>query len=306
MGRFACALGVILLLSGISLAADKSHVRSDEAAVRKALESYVEAYNRGDVAAMASQWARDGEFVSPSGERFKGRDKIRAALQTFFAENKGIQANLAVLDVEFGKSGRATAKGVAVIQRSGQEADEIALVAACVRERGEWKLASVEEDETPVPVSTMAQLAQLEWLIGDWVDQDEQAAVETAFRWNKDYSFISGSFQVDVEGRVDVEGTQVIGWDPVEKKIRSWIFDSKGGFGQGEWTGEGNRWTVRVHSVLATGQKASAINIYTFVDPNTFTWQSVGRELDGVPLPNMPAVTVVRKETQPARRASGR
>lgn len=306
MGKFASALAVILLLSGTSLAADKTPARDDEAAVRKALASYVEAYNRGDFAAMASQWSREGEYVSPKGDRFKGRDKIQGALQAFFAENKGIQAKVALLDVEFGKSNRATAKGIGVIQRPEQEPDEIAVTVSCVKERGEWKLASVGEDESAVPVSTMAHLAQLEWLIGDWVDRDEHAAVETSFRWNKDYSFISGSFQVSVDGRVDVEGTQVIGWDPVEKKLRSWIFDSKGGFGQGEWTGEGNRWSVRMQSVLATGQKASAINVYTSVDPNTFTWQSTGRELDGAPLPNIPAVTVVRKDTQPARRASGK
>jgi uncharacterized protein (TIGR02246 family) len=306
MGRLACALGVVLLLSGISLAADKPATVTPEDAIRKALESYVEAYNRGDAAAMAGQWSRDGEYVSPSGERFKGRDKIRQALQTFFEQNKGIQAKAAILDVELTKFNRAVAKGVAIIQASGQEPDEIAVSATLVKERGDWKIASVEETESPVPVSTMAHLGQLEWLIGDWVDKDEQSSVETAFRWNKDYSFISGSFQVNAEGRTDVEGTQVIGWDPVEKKIRSWIFDSKGGFGEGVWTGKGNSWTVRVHSVLASGQKASAINIYTYVDPNTFTWQSIGRELDGVPLPNIPAVTVVRKETQPARRASGR
>ena len=29
--------------------------------------------------------------------------------------------------------------------------------------------------------------------------------------------------------------TQRIGWDPAAKQIRSWEFDSEGGFGEGTW-----------------------------------------------------------------------
>lgn len=306
MARLACGLGAILLLSGLCFAADSPGTPADEAAIRKAVESYVEAYNRGDAAAMASLWSKEGEYVAPGGERFKGPDKIKAALEAFFAQNKGIQAKVALLDVQFPAADRAVGKGVAVVQRAGREADEIMYTAALVKEGGAWKLASVGEEESPVPVPTMAQLGQLEWLIGDWVDSEKHASVETAFRWAKNYSFITGSFKVNVLGRDDVEGTQVIGWDPVTKKLRSWIFDSKGGFGQGEWTGRGNSWNVRVQSVLATGEKASATNTYTYVDPNTFTWQSTGREVDGEPLPNIQPVTIVRKSVQAANPASGK
>ena len=68
----------------------------------------------------------------------------------------------------------------------------------------------------------------------------------------------------------------------------------------------GNRWTVKVKSVLGTGQKASSINIYTYVNPNSFTWQSVSREVDGEPLPDIDEVTVVRKNAQKAQAKSGK
>ncbi len=113
-------------------------------------------------------------------------------------------------------------------------------------------------------------------------------------------------FRVTVGDRVDLEGTQVIGWDPVAKKIRSWIFDTKAGFGEGEWSRAGNRWTVKVKSILGTGQKASSMNIYTYVDPNTFTWQSVSREVEGELLPDIDEVTVVRKIAQKAQPESGK
>ncbi len=93
----------------------------------------------------------------------------------------------------------------------------------------------------------------------------------------------------------------MIGWDPVAKKIRSWIFDSKAGFGEGEWSKAGNTWTVNVKSILGTGQKASSINVYTYLDPNSFGWQSIGREVQGELLPDIDQVTVVTQERRKNR-----
>ena len=109
-----------------------------------------------------------------------------------------------------------------------------------------------------------------------------------------------------VQDHIQAQGTQVIGWDAAAKKIRSWVFDSTGGFGEGEWSRDGNRWTVKLKTILNNGHRASSINIYTYVDPNTFTWQSVGREVNGEPLPNIDEVTVVRKQAVAAAQQSGK
>jgi uncharacterized protein (TIGR02246 family) len=297
---------ICLFVSGLACAAGGSNPKADETAVRKTVDSYVEAYNRADAGAVASHWSRRGEYVAPSGERFKGPDKIRPALETFFSNNKGLQLNVAVFDVQFPSVDRAVEKGIAVIRRSGGEAQEILYTATHVKEDGTWKLLSVDERESLVPVSNIAHLGQLEWLVGEWVDRDEDATVESEFRWTQNYGFISGSFRVIAQDRIQAQGTQVIGWDPAAKKLRSWIFDSWGAFGEGEWSRDGNRWTVRLKTILNNGHRASSINIYTYVDPNTFTWQSVGREVDGEPLPNIDEVTVVRKQAVAATTGSGK
>ena len=64
----------------------------------------------------------------------------------------------------------------------------------------------------------------------------------------------------------DLEGTQVIGWDPAAGTIRSWMFDSDGGFGEGTWSKKDNSWIVKFNQVLPDGRKASATNIYTLID----------------------------------------
>ena len=45
------------------------------------------------------------------------------------------------------------------------------------------------------------------------------------------------------------------------------------------------------------GERASSVNILTYVDRNRFTWQSMGREIAGELLPNIDEVTVVRKRS---------
>ena len=295
----ALRVALILIISSISMAfgvsAENTGLSQDETAIRKFVESYVVAYNSGDASAAASHWSRNGSYRTQTGEYAKGPDKIRAALEKFFAENKGIQVKAALFDVQVQSADRAIVKGFAVFSRPGEESDEVLFTATNVKEKGTWKLLKVEEEETSVPLDTIAKLGELEWLIGDWVDQDESGSVETTFRWTKDYAFISGTFRVTAGDRVDLEGTQVIGWDPVAKRIRSWIFDTEAGFAEGEWSKAGNTWTVKVRNTLGTGEKASSINIYTYVDPNSFTWQSVGREVDGELLPDIDEVTVVRK-----------
>ena len=306
VGRVALALiiGSILMVSGVSAA--NTGLTPDEIAIRKAIESYEDTYNHGDASAAAEHWSLNGTYIGQDGELAKGPNEIRPALEKLFAEHKGIQVKAAIFDVELQSPDLAISKGLAVFHSPGEKKEEVLFTATLVKENGTWKLSQVEENDSPVPIATIAKLGELEWLIGDWVDQDENASVETTYRWTKDYAFINGNFRVVVGDRVDLEGTQVIGWDPVAKKIRSWIFDTKAGFGEGEWSRAGNRWTVKVKSILGTGQKASSMNIYTYVDPNAFTWQSVSREVDGELLPDIDEVTVVRKIAQKAQPESGK
>ena len=141
-------------------------------------------------------------------------------------------------------------------------------------------------------------LKDLEWLIGEWIDEDEGSSIKTVCAWTKNRNFITRTFSLSFEGEVVLEGTQVIGWDPERKRIRSWMFDSEGGFGDGLWLRKGNQWIVKSSQVLKGGKRASAINVMTLVDDKTLKWRSIGREIDGELLPNVPEVTIVRKPSE--------
>jgi uncharacterized protein (TIGR02246 family) len=293
MKRILPIVAILVVSLAATAAEAQQKLAPDEAGIREAVLSYVEAFNRGDAAAVASHWSDDGEYVSPSGESFKGRKNIEAALKTFFSENKDLQLQASPSSIRFPRPNRAIETGTATVTRAGQTPEETQYVASYVKKGGAWKLTSVTEEEISIGYQ---HLKELEWLIGEWIDRDENATLDTVYQWSGNQSFIAGSFTVYVQGQVDLQGTQVIGWDPVEKTIRSWVFDSQGGFGQGTWSKQGNQWLVKSSSVLSTGEKASAINTYTYVDHNSFTFQSVGREIGGEPMPDIEAVAVVRKQ----------
>ncbi len=159
---------------------------------------------------------------------------------------------------------------------------------------------SEDEDEESATTEDVAEapetpLRDLEWLVGDWTDEGADATIKTKCRWTRRRHFLARSFSIENEGEVVLEGTQVIAWDPICQVIRSWMFDSEGGFNMGTWAQDGDHWNVKTAQTLATGERASAINVLTPVDENTIRWQSINREIEGEIQPNIPEVTVVRQ-----------
>src|SRR6516162_6909835 len=89
------------------------------------------------------------------------------------------------------------------------------------------------------------------------------------------------------ETKTTTDGWEIIGWDPVQQQIRSWIFDSNGGFGESAWVNNGEDWLIRASNVLPDGSRSTAENAPTKVDDNKFTWESQNRTLNGEPQPSL-------------------
>ena len=133
-------------------------------------------------------------------------------------------------------------------------------------------------------------------MAGEWVDQDEDATVATTCRLSRNGNFLTQMFAVSLADQIDLEGIQIIAFDAAEGKVRSWVFDSDGGLGEGRWTREGNRWTVQSTHVLPDGRKGKATRVITRVDDDAFTLKSIDREVGGESLPDVDEVKVVRKK----------
>ncbi len=60
-------------------------------------------------------------YRTQTGEYAKGPDKIKSALEKFFAENKGIQVKAELFDLQLESANRAIAKGLAVFGHRGRK-----------------------------------------------------------------------------------------------------------------------------------------------------------------------------------------
>ena len=268
----------------------------DEAAIRAAIASYVEAYNRADAQAVATHWGETAEWTSPGGEVFAGRAAIEQAMHDVFAESK--DSTIEVIDpkIRFATPDVAVEEGAVRVTSSGEPTTESTYVAIHVKQDGAWKLNTVRETETRETAVAPEALAELAWMVGDWTDADAESTTETSVKWSKNNAFLTSDFRVSVPGMDDLEGQQIIGWDAGAGVIRSWMFDFDGGYGEGVWTRDGNRWTVDFAQVLPDGRKAICSNIYTLIDDDHYNWQSVDRQVDGAPLDDVAEAVVIRKQ----------
>lgn len=267
----------------------------DEKAIRQAVQSYTDAYNRHDANALADHWTSTGEFVMPTGQALQGREQIAKEFAAYFAEDKSLRLEIAGAAIDFLSPNVAVDTGSAVVISADQEPVQSEFVAVHVRTPEGWKLDSVRETESAETTIQNEKLQELDWMIGSWLDESEAASIQTHCHWTKNRSFLVRTFKVYVEGRVDAAGTQVVGWDPRHQTIRSWSFTSDGGFGAGAWSREGNRWMVRTTNVDPEGRRGSFTAIFDKVDDNTFEFSTVGREVDGQLMPNIDPVRIVRQ-----------
>jgi len=274
----------------------------EEAAIRRSDDAYIEAYNKQDAKAVAALWSPEAVYVDPeTGEESIGREEIEREFSETFAGLQDAKLEMDVAAIKFLSPNVAIESGTARVVSPNEPPDESTYAALFVKRDGKWLLDRVKEEEPPAPPpSNYEHLKDLEWMVGSWIDNDEEedATIQTDCNWTKNQNFMTRSFAVVVGDQVDMAGLQIIGWDPVASQIRSWVFDSDGGFAEGKWTRKGDRWLIQQNGTLPDGSKSSAVNIMRQIDNDSFTSQSVQSSVDGDILPNVDEVTVVRKPTE--------
>lgn len=272
---------------------------TDKAAIQKAIQSYVAAFNARDAKALAAHWSPEGVYISRlSGDQVTGRASLEKEFAALFQEAKDARLDVTVLSIDFISPNVALERGKATVVRPESEPASTSYSAVHVKREGKWLIDRVSEEAIRVTPSHYEQLKDLEWMIGEWVDQAGEDIVTTECRWSRNNNFIIRSFTVSVAGDVDMAGMQIVGWDPARKQIRSWVFDSDGGFVEGTWQRSGKQWMVSSTATLPDGKRASFSSIFKPVDENRFTWQKVNCIVDGEILPNIDEVVIVRKGTR--------
>ena len=116
-----------------------------------------------------------------------------------------------------------------------------------VRREGGW-LIETARDTLAYHPSNYRYLKAVQWMIGQWTDNPaspEKARFHSSCDWTADKNFLIRKFSVGGKWPPAATGTEVIGWDPRRHCIRSWNFDSNGGYGESTWRREGDHWIIR-------------------------------------------------------------
>jgi uncharacterized protein (TIGR02246 family) len=269
---------------------------SEEAAIRKLGTEYVDAFNSHDAKLLASYWSPEAVYVNRvTGEQVVGRAAIQQQFEALFKPENKLQLSVEVESIQFISPNVAAEHGVASFVTPEADPEQVAYTAVYVRQGGRWLLDRVTDKESLPNQSSYEQLKPLQWMIGRWVDEDENASIVTDCKWTKNNTFMVRSFTVAIEDRIDLSGMQIIGWDAGSKQIRSWTFDSDGGVAQGVWSKSKDGWYVHKKGTTASGETTTAIHHVKPIDDDTFAFQSTQRTVAGQLLPNIDEVLVVRQ-----------
>lgn len=268
---------------------------SEISVIRQSVAAYVAAYNAGDAKTLAALWAEQGELISADGSRWEGRQQLEQLFAADFSATPGSKIEIDEIEIELFSPRIAIETGVARVLDPNSTPSDTKYRAVHLKTAEGWKIESVKEAEVPPsPPSHYEHLQYLSWLVGQWSSGTGDTQIETTCRWTSNQNFLMQTFKILVAGSVDFEGTQIIGWDPTLQSVRSWTFDSDGGFGVGRWSGEEGRWTAKILHTLPDGRRGSATNIYEILDDNSVRYQSIGRQVDGELMPSVGPVTVAR------------
>jgi len=278
-------------------ASTDAKVDPTEATVRENIRDYVGIFNKHDAGGVASHWATDGISVNlETGERTVGRESLQQEFDDFFEQYPQSRLSGRVDNLRIIRPDVALVEGRVTIFTGDGEPVESAYTAIMVKEQDQWLISNSQERDLPAPPTSYDALKDLEWLVGTWQDDVESASVITTVRWSDSRAFLIRSFKIQHEDGESLSGTQVIGWDPLNKQIRTWTFNSDGSFGEGFASKNNEDWMIKMSHVQGDGKVSSGTQVITRVDDDTISVQTIGETIDGVPVPAADPVAVVRIE----------
>jgi uncharacterized protein (TIGR02246 family) len=287
-------------LSGGGHAQDKPGAKEgseDKDAAKTRRAEFIAAFNKGDAKAVAGFYTPDATYVDEDGREFKGREAIEQLYEKTFAARKGAKLAIRVTAAKQLSPDVALHDGITeVMPAGGGFPTATRFSAVLVKKDGEWYLQSIHEAEAHPP-SNAEHLEDLEWLLGEWAGEVEKGDSATAsYEWAENQNFIVSSFATTLDGIPVAGGTQWIGWDAIDKQIRSWSFYSGGGFGEAVWTKDGDHWLIKTTARTADGKKVSATNVVTRTGDDRMTWQLTKLMVNGESLPDLKPVKMKRVE----------
>jgi uncharacterized protein (TIGR02246 family) len=273
----------------------------DVRAIADLLASFIKAYNAKDAQTLGALFTPDAEIEDEDGEVTRGRDAIVSRFSGIFQESRADRLAVDTDSLRFLGKDIAVEEGTATITTGAGEPPETNRYSVIyARQDGRWLHARIR-DEQAEEVSPHEQLLQLKWMLGEWVDESDDGIVSTHCKWSDDGNFLLREFDVKVEGRFALRGTQRIGWDAQRKQFRMWVFDDRGGFAEGLLSRDGDRWITKASGVRSDGQSVSTTTAFTAVSTDRILWETLERTVGGEAVLGTDQYYLVRPAPRPGK-----
>jgi len=274
----------------------------EEKALVEGVAAFAKIYGEANGAALAELFLDDGTVIDPEGNATRGKAAIAEMYAASFQDAPGLKVEPNVEEIRFLTPDVARVEGRSRLSSAKGDASEFTRFSTLlVRREGKWRIAEIREYDLPAQdVTPYERLKSLEWMVGDWVDESDNNRVQSSVRWADKQSYLIRTYSIEIQGEKSSSGTMFIGWDPQSGQIKSWVFDSNGGHGEGLWTRTGeNEWVVKAQGVLRDGRPSSATQIHTILNKDSVKTNSIDRIIGGEVAPDITDVVMVRKAPQP-------
>lgn len=267
-----------------------------EGAIRASAVRFSDAYNAHNAKVVAAGFTVGAEFVTEDGSTLRGREALERHFAAVFSESPQVHVELKVDSVRRLAAAAAIEEGTVTLTRApGEQPTKSRYMAVHVLDAGGWLVALVRDE-----AARNSGLAELDWMVGDWMDESEGALILTSCRRAAEENQLLQEFTIRRPGEAAASGTTRVARDPQTGQIRSWTFDSRGGRSEALWSrAPGNAWVLKSRGVNAAGRVFSATAVLRKIDADTMTWESRDRVEGGVLSPDFGPVTVKRRPPAP-------
>jgi uncharacterized protein (TIGR02246 family) len=264
-----------------------------ETAIKSQLSSLADAACKGDAQKMANFFTLDGAYVDEDGVKTEGRQSLQEHFARHVRPDTKAPLKLEPQTIRLIGGDSAWIEGATTRQTDKGKQMDSRFTMLLRNQNGTWLIQSASET-TVNQKTAVDHLSDLNWLVGEWTAEQGNAKLKMTAEKVGNGHFLHLRFWLTRPGDPPRMDAQVIGWDPTKDQIVSWHFDSTGGFGYGSWRKQANKWLISAEGVEQSGWHSAATNVISVSNNDSFQWQSIKRNSDGMMYPDTEPLIVKR------------
>ena len=164
----------------------------DEHAIVAGVEAFTKLYSAANAEGLAELFIDDASIIDPDGTETRGKAAVAEMYATAFQQSPGLKVQSKVEEVRFLTPDVVRVNGESQLSSAtGDASDFNKFSVLLVRRDGKWRIAEIRElAAPPADVTPYERLQELEWMVGDWVDESDNNRVQSNVRWADNRSYL--------------------------------------------------------------------------------------------------------------------